>query len=294
MMIDVGAVIEWISTCIEREQQGGPPTLSLWNELYSYGQLDENMNHKLPALPDGAAPLVVYVTGVLDEIRQRKGPFYHMQEPEDLIFMVYGEGDKSLGGHGSIMKCSSPLLRYVTICFVPFRVIKFYQSEIDRFVVFTHGKPEKWMHSLFLKKKVAGLVGWQHMIDDNWHVNWSVSYDDFTYGLFLDVADVQEAGKTEALMPQYPNTPVGLKLGLQRALKEGNSKLREQLWKQTIDRAAMQMLDEYWLLNHIEIKEFVPELMEKVRDYLYQIRSIPPQESNINRVGEFLKWWLQK
>lgn len=92
----------------------------------------------------------------------------------------------------------------------------------------------------------------------------------------------------KSLVHSVPKLPKGLKLGLQRILKEENIGIKEQMWKQTIDQVAMQMLDEYWLLNGFSIQKFVPVLVEKVHNYHYFACDIPPQEVCINQVECFL------
>ncbi|MGR5962292.1 hypothetical protein ACT7DN_15515 [Bacillus paranthracis] len=100
--------------------------------------------------------------------------------------------------------------------------------------------------------------------------------------------------KQKRLVHSIPKLPKGLKLGLQRALKEENIGSKERTWKQTIDQFAMQMLDEYWLLNGFSIQKFVPVLVEKVYNYHYFARNIPPQEECINQVECFFDTWLKK
>ena len=292
MVNEVIPVIEWISNCIELERKSNNTTLSLWNELYDFGQIDDQARRNLPILPEGAAPVVVYVTGTLDEIRQTKGPFQHMKEPTDLIFLIYGEENQSHGNSFTRTR-KDPMLHYLTICYIPQNMVKYYQAEIERFIIFTRGKPEIWMRSLLKKNKVTGLVGWEHKLDPTWHVSWTVPYWDFSYAWFLK-NDVDDSRQMKKSVHSTPNTPNGLKLGLQRALKEVNAEQKEQLWRQTMDQAAMQMLDEYWLLNGVSIKKFIPELVGKVNDYYHHIRSIPQEATNVNRVEDFFKWWLRK
>ncbi|MCQ6274782.1 hypothetical protein JMM81_07335 [Bacillus sp. V3B] len=285
-------VIEWISNCIELERKSKNTTLSLWEELYDFGQTGDQARRNLPILPEGAASVVMYVTGTLDEIRQTRGPFQYMKEPNDLVFLIYGE-EEQRHENGFTWKRPDPLLHYLTICYIPQNMVRFYQDELDRFIILTRGKPEIWMRSLLKKNKVAGLVGWAHKLDPTWHVSWSVSYLDFSYGLFLK-DDFDGSRQVQKSVHRCPNMPHGLKLGLQRALKEGDTQKKEQLWRQTMDQAAMQMLDEYWLLNGVAIKEFMPQLVRKVNDYYHHIRSIPSEEANVNRVEDFFQWWLQK
>ncbi|MGR5981733.1 hypothetical protein ACT7CN_05175 [Bacillus cereus] len=82
-------VIEWISNCIELERNSNSATISLWSELYELGQIGRDFGRKLPSQPKDAAPLVVYVTGKLDEIQKRKGPFQYVKEPTDIIFLTF-------------------------------------------------------------------------------------------------------------------------------------------------------------------------------------------------------------
>lgn len=283
-------VTEWISNCIELERNSNKTDTSLWKELYEFGQVDDKINHHLPMYPEEAAPVTVYVTGKIDGIREKKGPFYHLQEPNDLVYLIYGEEDEC-ADNSYIWKRPDSLLRYLTICYVPQNKIKCVQKEIKRFIVFTVGKPEIWMRNLLKKSKVAGLLGWEDQIDPTWYVSWSASYRDFSYALFLK-DDVNFSSRVKKSAHFCPNIPSGLKLGLQRALRGHNDEQREQLWREALDLTAMQMLEEYWLYNALDIKEFVPELVKKVIEY-HHIRSIPPNETSVIGVEESFKKWLQ-
>ena len=86
-------VIEWISNCIELERNSNSTTISLWSELYEFGQIGKGFDRKLPLRPKNVAPLVVYVTGRIDEIQKRKGPFQYIKEPKDVIFLTFGESN---------------------------------------------------------------------------------------------------------------------------------------------------------------------------------------------------------
>ncbi|MDA1800404.1 hypothetical protein [Bacillus cereus group sp. BY6-1LC] len=285
-------VIEWISNCIELERNSNSATISLWSELYELGQIGRDFDRKLPPQPKDAAPLVVYVTGRLDEIQKRKGPFQYVKEPTNIIFLTFGETNH-FSEIDAIWECPDPLLKYITICYVPPKMIKFYQEDLKKCVIFSLGKPEIWMRSLLKQKKVAGIVGWNHRIEDDWRLDWSVSYQEFSYELLLRNTS-NTSSQTKRLVHSIPKLPKGLKLGLQRALKEEKIGSKERTWKQTIDQFAMQMLDEYWLLNGFPIQKFVPVLVEKVYNYHYFARNIPPQEECINQVECFFDTWLKK
>ena len=128
-------VIEWISNCIELERNSNSTTISLWSELYEFGQIGKGFDRKLPLRPKNVAPLVVYVTGRIDEIQKRKGPFQYIKEPKDVIFLTFGESNH-FSEIDAIWECPDPLLKYITICYVPPKIIKFYQENLKNVLFF--------------------------------------------------------------------------------------------------------------------------------------------------------------
>jgi hypothetical protein len=283
--------IEWISERMESEAE--PTSYSLWSTLYYEGLTKSQIQKNLPKPPDGAAPTIVFITGPLSAFKSFKGPLGKIGSQEAIVFLVNsGKKKEQLRSYPVcfVLESIEPVLKYITICYIPPNLIINYLDEIGRIAVFTTGKPELWMRPLLLKQKVFGLVNWGNRIEDDWKVKWSVVGDDFSYSLFLQDKSFVKAKKV-SLIGDKNLIPVGLKLGLQRALKEDNPIKRLELWERAMDEAATQLLDEEWLLKQSPIDSYLPVLMEKVSYYLEVIRSISPDVTHLDQIIEMLELW---
>jgi hypothetical protein len=286
MVHNLTPTIEWISQCIETEREN-EASLSLWRALYDYGQLEAAPKHNLPPLPEGAAPAVVYVTGDFSLLNSQSSLFHGIEKGDDLVYFTYGEGAELYA-----QKRKEPVLRFLSVCYIPPQMLGSYQGQVDRMTVLTQGKLEVWMRPLFIQKKVSGLVGYEKSVDPRWGVSWSSSYERFSYSLLLQDQIPKDSPTTE-IDKQRPEIPIGLRLGLQRAIVEEYDK-RNVLWNQVLDRIVMQLFDEDWLIHAYSIPEYIPILLEEVGYYVEQIRSIPAEEKYIDRVASHLELWWTK
>ena len=59
-----------------------------------------------------------------------------MKEPADIIFLTFGETNH-FSEIDATWGCPDPLLKYITICYVPPKMIKLYQEDLKN-VLFFH------------------------------------------------------------------------------------------------------------------------------------------------------------
>lgn len=296
MIHNLAPTIEWISNWIEKE--GKTTHFSLWRALYDYGAGTSDMNPKLPKPPRETAPSLRYVTGCLGQLAES---FTKLEQMEEFVFIVYrSDGDKGINNiyrmsNGRfVMETDKDAFRFITIGYIPPKILTQYQKEISRLAVFTTGQPEVWMRSLLLQKKVSGLVGWEKKVDPTWDVNWCVSYDEFSYSLLLQDEKTKKNHKVTTFKSENM-IPAGLKLGLQRALKEEDKKAREQLWKKALDEAVAHILDEQWLVHPVPVHRHISHLIEMITHYLEQIRTIPAESENVSKVFSLFElWWIKE
>lgn len=285
--------IEWIMARMESDVRNAA-SYSLWIALYYHNQAGANL--KLPAPPLGSAPRLVYVTGALTGFKNHF--FSKLEQTDKIVFLVYtkeNEGQLKEEYDYRVLNSSETVLRYMTICYIPVSLISNYQEKLHRMTVFTQGKPEIWMRSLLTKRKVCGLVGWEKPINENWQVNWSASYESFSYSLLLEDQLLQKEEEKLPLLGDKNMIPIGLKLGLQRALKETNDRKKRELWTQTLDGAVAQLLDEHWLIHQPPIEHYLPQVLDKVITYLELVRNLPASSENVNRAWVLLEqWWTRE
>jgi hypothetical protein len=290
MLNSVAPAIEWISARIESEVRKSA-SYSLWSALYYHHQSTPSL--KLPAPPMGAAPRLVYVAGTLKGFKNHL--FSKIEQTDKIVFLVYDEEYLKDEHDYRVLASSEPVLRYMTICYIPVQLISNYQEDVHRITVFTEGKPEIWMRTLLAMRKVCGLVGWDKPVNENWQVNWLTSYESFSYSLLLEDQQRHSAETRLPLLGDKQMIPIGLKLGLQRALKETNNRKRTELWLQTLDVAAAQLLDEYWIIHQPQIEHYLPQLIDKVIQYLEVVQSLPAGPENVNKAAVLMEqWWTME